>query len=146
MSPAKITTQLFPRMNSGPRTRSRRLLPRQSRSGNQIRALGCRAFLVIAGGGAVSFCHTVVLAFGGFFHLPRKLLNALPHDFARLEFDRGARGNDETASGLIGIPSDTRLGQTRLKDSEVAQFDGHVPRQTVRDLVQSPLDHIEDLM
>ena len=99
-----------------------------------------------AGGGAVSFRHPVVLAFGGFFHLPRKLLDALPHDFARLEFDRGARGNHETASGLIGIPSDARLGQTRLKDSEVAQFDGHVPRQTVRDLVQSPLDHIEDLM
>ena len=78
--------------------------------------------------------------------MPRKLLDALTHDFASLEFYRGPRRNYKTAAGLIGVPTDARLRQSRLKHAEIAQFNWNVIRQAVGDLVQCALDDVEDMM
>jgi hypothetical protein len=47
---------------------------------------------------------------------------------------------------LIWVSTDTGFGQPGLKNSKIAQLDRHIVGQTVSDLVQRPLDNIEDLM
>jgi len=70
----------------------------------------------------------------------------LPHDLAGFELHRGARRDDEAAAWLIGIATDTRFGQARLENAEIAQFDRDIASQAVGDLIQCSLDDIENLV
>ena len=73
-------------------------------------------------------------------------VNALTHDLASLKLHCGSRRNHETAAGLIRISPNARLCQSRLKNTEVAQFNGDVVCQTISDFIERPLNHIEDFM
>ena len=88
----------------------------------------------------------ISLALGGLFHLARKLLDPLAHDFPRFELHRCPGRDDETAAGLVGIAADTRFRKARLENAEIAQFHGYVARQAVGDLVQSFLNDLKDLV
>src|SRR4029077_20521407 len=83
---------------------------------------------------------------GCFFHLARKLLDALTHDLSRFEFHSRPWRNHEADARLVWVASDARFGQSRVKDTEIAQFHGHVACQAVGNMVKRPLNHIEDLM
>lgn len=81
-----------------------------------------------------------------FLQLPGEFFYALPHDFAGLKLHGRPRRNYETAARLIRVSTDAGFGQSRLEDSEVAQLDRHIVGQTIGDLIERPLDDIEDLM
>ena len=88
----------------------------------------------------------ISLALGGLFHLARKLLDPLAHDFPRFELHCCPGRDDETAARLVGIAADTRFRKARLEDAEIAQFNGYVACQAVGDLVQSFLNDLKDLV
>jgi hypothetical protein len=93
-----------------------------------------------------SFRPTLRSPLGCFLHLARELLDALTHDLARFEFHSRPRRNHEAAARLVWVASDARFGQSRLKDTEIAQFHGHVACQAVGNMIERPLNHIENLM
>jgi hypothetical protein len=70
----------------------------------------------------------------------------LAHNLASFEFHRGARWNNKTAAGLIGVSTDARLGQARLKNAKVAELNRDIASETVGNFIKRPLDYIEDLM
>jgi hypothetical protein len=86
------------------------------------------------------------LLFRRFFQFARKLLDPLAHDFSSLELDRRTRRDNETASRFIGISSHPWFRQTRLKDSEIPQFDRDVIGQTIGNVIEGSLDDFEDIM
>src|SRR4029077_20856908 len=78
--------------------------------------------------------------------LAGQFFDALSHNLAGLKFHGRARWNDETATRLIWVSSHPRLGQSRLENSKVAQFDRNVVGQTVSNFVEGTLDNVEDLV
>jgi len=70
----------------------------------------------------------------------------LTHNLASFEFHRGAWWNNKTATRLIWVSTDARLGQTRLKNAKIAQFNRDIVSETVGNFIKRPLDYIEDLM
>lgn len=81
-----------------------------------------------------------------FFKFARKFLDALTHDLARLEFHGGARRDGKAAARLVRVATDSWFGQTRLKHSEIPQFDRNIIGQTVSDVIQRSLHNIKDLV
>ena len=79
-------------------------------------------------------------------HDRRKLCDFLPHDLAGLEFNRGPSRNDKAASRLIRVAAHTWLGEFDFEDAEVSQFDRISLRESVGDVVERPLDNIENLV
>ena len=77
---------------------------------------------------------------------PRKPLDSLTHDLSSFEFHSRTGRNYKAASWLVRVSPDPRFCQSRLKNSEVAQFNGYVVGQTVGDFVECPLNDIENLM
>ena len=70
----------------------------------------------------------------------------MPHNLASFEFHARSWWKHKTTTGLIRDSNDSRLGQTRLKNAEIAQFDRVIVGEAVGNLIKRPLDHIEDLM
>jgi len=70
----------------------------------------------------------------------------LPHDLAGLEFHGRPGRNDEAAPRLIRVATDARFGQFDLQDAEVAKFHCVSMSQCICDVIQSFLNHIEDLV
>src|SRR5947207_4815701 len=88
----------------------------------------------------------IALAFFCFFQLARKLFHTLAHHLAGLELDRRPRRYHETATRLIWVTAHARFGQARLKNAEITQFYRHIAGQAVGDLIERPLDSVENLM
>ena len=82
----------------------------------------------------------------GFLELARKFLDTLTHDLASFKFHRHSRRNHEAATRLVRISPDAGLGQPRLKNAKVAQFNGDIVGQTIGDFIERALDHIKDFM
>ena len=72
--------------------------------------------------------------------------NALAHDLAGLELDRGAGGNNHVGFGFVRVASDAGFGQAHFKHPEISQFDIIAVGQTVGDVLQGFLDHVERLL
>lgn len=72
--------------------------------------------------------------------------NPLAHDFAGFEFDGGAGRDGDLFFGLVGIASNTGLGEPHFKHAKVAQFDVAALGQSLRDDVENHLDHVENFM
>ena len=83
---------------------------------------------------------------GRLLKFAREFLDTLAHDLAGLEFYGRTRRNHEAAARFIWIAADARLRQPGLKHAEIAEFDRHVIRETVRDMIECPLDHLEYVM
>ena len=70
----------------------------------------------------------------------------MAHDFAGLEFDRGARGDDDVGFGLVGVAPDAGFGQAHLEDTEVPQFDIVAFGEAVGDVLQGFLNDGKGLL
>ena len=82
----------------------------------------------------------------GFLQFARKFFHPLAHDFPRLELDGRARRNNKTAARLIRVAPHAGLGQARLKNAKIPQFDRDIIGQTVGNVVESSLHNVKDLV
>jgi len=67
------------------------------------------------------------------------------HHLTSFEFHRGPRGDRNINVGLVGIAADSRAGEANLENPEVAQLNAVALGECVGDVVESPLDHVEDI-
>ena len=72
--------------------------------------------------------------------------NALAHDLAGLELDRGASRDDDVGLGFVRIAADAGFGQANFKYPEISQLDVITFSQTVGDVLKRFLDHGEGLL
>jgi hypothetical protein len=70
----------------------------------------------------------------------------LAHNLSGLEFHGCSWRDHETTARLVRIAANARLGQSRLEDAKIAQFDRHIPRQAISDVIKRPLYDLENLV
>ena len=79
------------------------------------------------------------------FQLIRTKEDALAHDFASLEFHRSPGRDRYIDIGLVGISADTGAGEPDFKNTEIAQLHILPLGQRIGDMIERPLDDIEDI-
>ena len=80
------------------------------------------------------------------FQLISAQKNALPHNLARLELNRCARGNHDIVFGLVGIAPDTRLGKPHFEDAKIPQLHILSFREGFSDVIECFLNYIENVL
>ncbi len=71
--------------------------------------------------------------------------HTLTHDFSRLELHGRARRDGNIDIGLVRVTSHAGAGEAHLEHSEIPQLDTITLGQSIRDMVESLLNDIEDI-
>jgi hypothetical protein len=72
--------------------------------------------------------------------------HALPHDFSRFEFHRGAGRDDDVFFGLVRIPADPGFGEPDLKNAKIPQLDIPPVGEGVGNEVEGLLNHRKNFL
>src|SRR4030095_12545414 len=76
----------------------------------------------------------------------RKLGDLLAHDLAGLELHCRSRRDDEAAARLVRVAANPGFGEFDFQNAEVSEFHSVTLREGVGDVIERPLDDVEDLV
>lgn len=71
--------------------------------------------------------------------------DALSHDFARLEFDDGARRDRHICLGFVGVAANALFGEADFKNPEISQLDIMAEGEIFDDVIKGLLDNGKSL-
>ena len=72
--------------------------------------------------------------------------HTLTHDFARCEFDDGARGDFHSFERLLGVTTDSFFGEANFKHSEIAELHIISCGEALGDSLKCQLNNAENLL